>query len=171
MKILHIITSTNRGGAENHLLSLAGGQARSRGDDVCVIALSPGPDTLDPFFAAAGVDVRHIELKNKYFPYRCIGSLVREIRSFSPDIVHSHLLPANVVAGIAAKICGIPHIASKHNDESQIKKSIIWRYIHKYTSFLFDDSIICLSSYVLRACLETHLSIMKRFNSMLAMAI
>ena len=34
----------------------------------------------------------------------------------------------------------------------------------------FADGMVPLCSYV-RACLETHLSIMKRFNSMLAMAI
>ena len=111
MKVLHIITSTNRGGAESHLLSLAGGQARLAGDTVCVVSLSPGADELDAAFARAGVKVVHIPLKNKYAPFGCVLRTREFIRKFQPDVVHSHLLPANIVGGLAARLSGTAHVA------------------------------------------------------------
>lgn len=148
MRILHIITSTAKGGAENHLLSLAAGQTRLRGDKVRVASLSQGPDGLDESFAATGVEVTHVPLRSKYIPVACIATLVRLIRQFRPDVVHSHLLPANIVAGIAAACCNVPHVASKHNDEKQLESSILWRTVHSMTSRCCDDAVICLSAHV-----------------------
>lgn len=149
MKILHIITSTNRGGAESHLLSLASGQTRLAGNNVCVISLSPGADELDPAFASAGVRVVHIPLKNKYVPLGCILKTKAFIREFQPDVVHSHLLPANIVGGLAARLSGIAHVASKHNDEQQLNNRL-WRYVHATASARCDDAVICLSDHVAR---------------------
>lgn len=147
MKVLHIITSTNRGGAESHLLSLAGGQARLAGDTVCVVSLSPGADELDAAFARAGVKVVHIPLKNKYAPFGCVLRTREFIREFQPDVVHSHLLPANIVGGLAARLSGTAHVASKHNDEQQLNNHL-WRCVHAATSSWCDDAVICLSGHV-----------------------
>jgi glycosyltransferase involved in cell wall biosynthesis len=147
MHVVHVITSLERGGAELHLLSLAAGQRKLLDNKVTVISLSPGGE-LACRFMEAGVAVEYVELSNKFNPIRCLVKLSQKLRELSPDVVHSHLLPANIVAGACATLVGIPHVASKHNDERQLQSSLLWRWIHALASFFFDKRVICLSNSV-----------------------
>ena len=56
----------------------------------------------------------------------------------------------------------------KQRISKEERKQLLQEYYLHYKELIHDQGIEALN---LRACLETHLSIMKRFNSMLAMAI
>jgi glycosyltransferase involved in cell wall biosynthesis len=143
VKILHIITTIDRGGAENHLLSLIRGQIKYYNHEVDLVYLK-GDGGLRK-------ELYEIGVKNIYkldFSLKGIRNLYKIVKTNNYNIVHSHLLKANLIGGISSKIANISHIASKHNDEHQLRKNKLYKFIHKKVSDLCDDQIICLSNHV-----------------------
>ena len=45
---------------------------------------------------------------------RCVRALRREIKAFKPDIVHTHLWLADIVAGLALPRSGVRHVSHQH---------------------------------------------------------
>jgi glycosyltransferase involved in cell wall biosynthesis len=114
MRVLHVITSLARGGAENHLLQLAGGQAAA-GMTVAVAGLKE-PSTLAPAFAAKGVAPHALHL-SRYGDPRPVARLRRLVAAFRPDLVHAHLPPAELYARLALLGGETPLVITRHNDE------------------------------------------------------
>lgn len=114
MRVLHVITSLARGGAENHLLLLAGGQV-SAGHAVAVAGLKP-PAELAAAFAAAGVAPHALGLRVYGDPWP-VARLRALIRAFRPDIVHAHLPPAELYTRLALAGRREPLVITRHNDE------------------------------------------------------
>jgi glycosyltransferase involved in cell wall biosynthesis len=116
MRIVHVITSINRGGAENHLLDLALAQ-RSRGFKVFVFYLK-GDGYWRLKLESQGVKVFNLHLKfyGDIFPIFRLKALFSNIK---PDIVHAHMPPAEVYSYLSLAFCSSrPYfIISKHNDE------------------------------------------------------
>ncbi len=115
MKIFHVITTLNRGGAENHLFALVRGQI-SRGLQVEVAYLK-GDGYWKKELQQLGVAVHELEL-------RCYGDVwplirLRKLLSASnPDIVHVHMPPAELYTRVALIGHGSTTlIITKHNDE------------------------------------------------------
>lgn len=115
-RILHVITTINRGGAENHLVGLVRGQVE-QGLQVAVAYLKG-----DGYWAATlrelGVRVEAMELTyyGNPVPIRHLRSL---IRTWVPDIIHAHMPPAELYTRLAL-LCLHPApvmVISKHNDE------------------------------------------------------
>jgi glycosyltransferase involved in cell wall biosynthesis len=120
-KILHVITSTQVGGAENHLLSLTKGLQKDGWD--CSVAYLKGRPDLNAEYAAAGIPVRPLDLK----PWLDVGTLRRLvglIRQERPDIVHAHLFPAEVYATVALLVgrSRAKLVCTKHNDEDFLRR-------------------------------------------------
>lgn len=116
MKVLHVITSINRGGAENHLFDLVCGQ-RDAGHSVAVCALK-GNDYWRRSLTERGVRVENLGLK-RYGTVRPVFRLRRAIDGFKPDIVHAHMPPAELYTRLALLLARQqpPLVISKHNDE------------------------------------------------------
>lgn len=116
MKVLHVITSICRGGAENHLTVLAIEQAKQK-ISVTVAYLKSEPYWLNTLEKN---HVRVVSLDMGYYgdikPIIKLRSLIHKLQ---PDIVHAHLPPAEIytriaLLGISAK--KLPLIISKHNE-------------------------------------------------------
>jgi glycosyltransferase involved in cell wall biosynthesis len=158
MKICHVITTINRGGAENHLLDLALAQ-RALGLEVFVFYLK-GNGYWKLKFESAGVKVFNLHLKfyGDIFPIFRLKSLFRNIK---PDIVHAHMPPAEIYSFISLLLIkNKPRfIISKHNDErffdgsfsqtlarlvaSKSKKIIaISKAVNFYFTLIFDRNLI-----------------------------
>ena len=116
MNILHVITTINRGGAENHLLDLVKGQ-RADGKSVSVAYLRGGGYWAEAY-RAMGVEVHDLSLKY-YGQLAPLSKLRRVIRGSEFDIVHAHLPPAELYTRLALMGTGrsLPLVISKHNDE------------------------------------------------------
>jgi glycosyltransferase involved in cell wall biosynthesis len=114
MRVLHVITSIARGGAEHHLLMLAGGLA-ARGHQVSVAALKP-PAELAQAFHARGVATHALGLTRygELAPARRLRAL---IAAEQPDLVHAHLPPAELYARLALPGRATPLVITRHNDE------------------------------------------------------
>ena len=107
-KITHLITTIERGGAENQLLILASNQVK-QGLEVEVFYLKGIPE-LKSEFEKVGVRVNSV-LVNKSFIFQVVKFRKFIRNNFSP--VHSHLSQAELVAALACK--RNKFIISRHN--------------------------------------------------------
>lgn len=123
MKILHVLTTLDVGGAEMHVLKQVQGQV-ARGHSVRVAYLK-GEGTLTADFVAAGAEsVREVPA-GLGFPRR----LKPDLRWC--DLVHSHLLKADAMTAYAALLGGKrrAYISGKHNDEQVLRKPAV-SFVH-----------------------------------------
>ena len=107
-KILHVITTINRGGAENQLLILAKAQIRD-GFQVEVIFLKGEPE-LEMEFQGAGAKVNS-SLRG-YHPIYQVFALRRYLNDYT-GFVHAHLPRAELMAAFASH----EFVFSRHNAE------------------------------------------------------
>ena len=116
MKILHVITSINRGGAENHLIELAGFQ-KEAGHMVAVAYLKGNHYWKEKFYSD-GVLTFDLGL-NFYGDIQPLYRLWKTFNQFKPDFVHVHLPPAELYTWFFLLISRsrLPLLISKHNDE------------------------------------------------------
>jgi glycosyltransferase involved in cell wall biosynthesis len=121
VKILHVITTLDVGGAEMHLLAQVRGQT-ARGHHVSVAYLKGHGTLADDFRAAGAASVERIG-SGPLAPFR----LSRAMRG--RDIVHTHLLKADMLGAFTALITGRKRrlVASKHNDEQVLKRPLVSR--------------------------------------------
>lgn len=117
MKVLHVITTINRGGAENHLVELVHGQLAG-GLRVAVVYLK-GDGYWMAVLQEAGAEVTGLGL-SRYGELAPLWRLRRLLAGFAPDIVHAHMPPAELYVRLAllgSRGGGSPLVISKHNDE------------------------------------------------------
>lgn len=114
--ILHVITTINRGGAENHLAALVSEQVAS-GLKVTVAYLK-GDGYWAASFRDLGILVEPLGL-GRYGEVSPIKKLRALIRSAAPDIVHAHMPPAELYTRLALLFLypAPVMVISKHNDE------------------------------------------------------
>jgi len=137
MRILHVITTLDVGGAEMHLLSQVRGQTR-RGHAVRVAYLK-GAGRLRADFEQAGA-----EWVGRVGPLS--ARLLRHL-AWS-DVAHSHLLKADVAAALCATLRGRRRrlVSGKHNDEQVLKRPLV-SFVHGIVGNLPARTIV-LSDHV-----------------------
>lgn len=115
MRILHVITSINRGGAENHLVELVRGQ-RAGGHEVAVAYLK-GDGYWHGLLESLGCRVQALGLRY-YGDLRPLFALRWLIKAFAPEVLHAHMPPAELYTALARQgLARQPMVISKHNDE------------------------------------------------------
>ncbi|MDL1885004.1 hypothetical protein FBR01_15305, partial [Anaerolineae bacterium CFX8] len=136
MRVVHIIKATRVAGAENHLLALLAG-LRARRYDARLIVLVEPDKPMDSY--AAQLQARQIPVER--LPVRGdfdAGLLLRlraVLRALQPDIVHTHLIHADLFGGLAARLAGVRLvISSRHNDDAfrrrlpvKLLNRVLWR--------------------------------------------
>lgn len=113
MRVLHVIDSLNRGGAEVMLTAMAP-RFRTRGVTCDVIALLQRPSPLEAAFLGNGVSLRYTGIRRLYSP----GQVLALSKLFPGyDIIHVHLFPAQLWAVLAALRMRrrIPLVTTEHN--------------------------------------------------------
>ncbi len=118
MKVLHLHKVTGVSGSEAHLLALLPA-LRERGVDARFLGLDvPGTDAgrLYEHLDRLGVPHRSVRCGFDVSP-RMARDVVRAVRAEQPDLVHTHLVHADVYGGIAARVLGIRAISTRHNDD------------------------------------------------------
>ena len=118
--ILHIAKVSGISGAENHLLLLLPA-LRERGYDVRVLHLHENEPGAEEFAAAlreSEVPVEGVVLSRTVDP-GALRRIVATVRRAKPTLAHTHLVHADFYGGLAARLAGVPHIAStKHGFNS-----------------------------------------------------
>lgn len=147
LKVLHLITRLDYGGAQGNTLYTAGHLDRSR-FEVSVIA-GPG-GILD---AKAGPWLRHEPaLVREISPLKDLAALLnlrRRIKAASPDVVHTHSSKAGILGRLAAAWAGTPvvihtfHGFGFHPGQSFLKR---WFYILlERVCARFSDALVFVS--------------------------
>lgn len=147
LKVMQISTDTNIGGAGVWLLNFLKYYDREALDVTVVI---PENSALKERIEALGV--RYIEaegIADKSFSKEGISALKTIIGTEKPDVVHTH---ASLSARIAARICGIPVVNTRHCLEP--KKSGIKRAVYRMINNALSDRAVAVSKAVCKNLAE-----------------
>lgn len=135
IKILHVISDKNIGGAGRLLLNLLAESNRKKFEISVVLPLR---SLLSPRISKLGIKAIESDLSMR--------DLLKIIREKKPDIVHTH---AAAKARIAARLCGIYTVNTRHCAEDYKKTSPLYkRIIVRAFDALFTDSTIATADYV-----------------------
>jgi glycosyltransferase involved in cell wall biosynthesis len=117
VRVLHLTKVQGIGGAEQHLLQLLPA-LRARGIDARFLSLDAGQDA-ERFHRA--LDEREIPWERVHCGLdvspRLAAAVAQRVRATAPDLVHSHMVHADVYGSLAARRIGAPLVSTRHNDD------------------------------------------------------
>jgi glycosyltransferase involved in cell wall biosynthesis len=125
VKIVHVISGLSVGGAETQLAAVSRGLA-DRGHDVSIVCMGgPGQVSIDPRIALHYLGI----VKT---PFSIMVGFIRFCRLISqlrPDIVHSHMIHANLFSRLGRLFYGAGHtINSVHSIHETNSRAMEWAY-------------------------------------------
>lgn len=144
MKILYLITGLGMGGAERQVCDLADHFA-SQGDEVMIIYLT-GPAIVTPTHPS--IHIRGMAMaKTPWSLLSTYGRLRKLITAFAPDVLHSHMVHANLFARFLRFCTPIPRlICTAHSvNEGGALRMLLYR---------LTDPLADLSTNVSRKAVE-----------------
>ena len=89
IRVLEVLATLKRAGAERTAVTLAGGLDRARFECRVVSLYDAYPQGFEPLLAESGVPVYHLGKRSGFDP-RMYPRLARVMREFRPSIVHTH---------------------------------------------------------------------------------
>lgn len=113
MRIVHVQRAKGIAGSERHLLALLPALAELGHD---VVAVVPNVGDGERFVAdlrAQNLDVVPLPMRGHLDPL-LLANLIRIMRRVRPDVVHTHLVHADVHGQVAAAICRVPGVSTIH---------------------------------------------------------
>lgn len=143
--LVFIITSLAYGGAETQLVQLAG-RLKSRRWNVRVVSMIP-PQAFVEEFGKVGIPVHSLDMRRGVPDPRALFRLAAILRRERPQVVHSHMVHANLLARLARPIARVPVlVCTAHNIyEGGRLRELAYR---------FSDPLCDLTTQVSRAGLE-----------------
>lgn len=148
MRILHIITSLDMGGAQSMLVKLLSVTDRSRFEPV-VISLLDGGELADDV-RSLGIESLSLGMRRSVPSPLSLLDLARQIRRLRPDVVQSWMYHADLLALLAAAISGRPPVFwnIRHSNlnprDSKLGTRIVVR-LCAMLSYLGPRRILCVS--------------------------
>jgi glycosyltransferase involved in cell wall biosynthesis len=114
MRILFLSTSMGMGGADSQLL-VAAQDLQARGHEILVVSMTPlGPMGLRA--RASGIATESLEMRRGIPDPRALARLIRIVRAWQPDVIHSHMVHANLMARALQLAAPVPALISTiHN--------------------------------------------------------
>ncbi len=150
MEIAILTTGLAYGGAETQLVNLAI-SLKKRGWEVRVVAMLP-PQAFTEELKEAGIPLSTLNMRRGVADPRAVFRLVKILREWRPDIVHSHMVHANLLARVVRIFCKIPVlISTAHN----IDEGGRWREI----AYRLTDSLVDLTTNVSQAAVERYIRV------------
>jgi glycosyltransferase involved in cell wall biosynthesis len=118
VKVLHLHKLTGISGSEGHLLALLPA-LRASGIDARFLGLDvPGSDA--PRFYERldelGIPHGHVRCGPDLSP-RMARDVIRAVRAERPDLLHTHLVHADLYGAVAAAAARVPYVSTRHNDD------------------------------------------------------
>jgi glycosyltransferase involved in cell wall biosynthesis len=139
-----------QGGAEHQVALLASGLA-GRGWRVSVVSMRP-PEAHVEMLRQAGVVVESLGMRRRLPDPRGIQRLAHHIRRWRPDLVHSHMVHANLLARATRPFAPMPVlISTAHN----INEGPRWREL----AYRLTDSLADLTTNVSTAATEQYVRV------------
>lgn len=138
MRILFLSTSMGMGGADSQLLSAAK-ELQERGHEIFIVSMTAlGPMGLQG--RGMGLRVESLEMRRGIPDPRGLTRLARITRSWRPDVVHSHMVHANLMARALRLVAPVPALVSTiHNI---YEGGRLWMAGYRYSNGLVDQMTI-----------------------------
>jgi glycosyltransferase involved in cell wall biosynthesis len=138
MRILFLSTSMGMGGADSQLLAAAQ-ELHARGHHVLIVSLT----ALGPMGVRArslGLRTESLEMPRGIPDPRGMMRLIRLVRAWRPDVVHSHMVHANLMARALRLVAPVPALVSTiHNI---YEGGPVWMAAYRLTNGLVDHMTI-----------------------------
>jgi len=114
VRVLFLSTSMGMGGADQQLLSAAR-EMRSRGHEILIVSLTAlGPMGIEA--RTLGLRTESLDMARGMPDPRGLLRLVRLVRTWRPDVLHSHMVHANLMARVLRLLVRVPVVISTiHN--------------------------------------------------------
>jgi glycosyltransferase involved in cell wall biosynthesis len=146
LKVMMVSTSLGYGGADTQIVNIAR-MLRSRGWKVTVVSMIP-PAAHVGTLAGIGVPVYSLKMRSGVPDPRAVFRLADLIQQENPDVVHSHMVHANLLSRLTRLIARMPAlICTAHNTrESSRRGGPTWHkeLLYRLTDRLADQTtIIC----------------------------
>jgi glycosyltransferase involved in cell wall biosynthesis len=149
-RICHITKATGVAGSEKHLLMLLRGLDKAK-YQVKLALLAERDKPLDDYvlrLEEGGVQVKRVFIRGDIDPL-LVWRLYRLLREGNYDLVHTHLIHADLYGTLAAKLAGVPIIVStKHNDNA-FRRHPFYAFLDRLAS-KFAGKIIVVSDHLKR---------------------
>lgn len=135
MKILFLITGLGVGGAERQVCDLADKFAQ-KGHFVKIVSLVAkiGTGVLP---REQSVEVQYLDMSKSPFSFLSVCLKIKDIiKIFKPDVVHSHMFHANIMARVARLLVNFPKLVSTAHSKNEGGK--LRMLIYRLTNTLSD---------------------------------
>jgi glycosyltransferase involved in cell wall biosynthesis len=134
------------GGAEQHLLALLP-ELRARGVDARFVSLDAGDDSARMHRALdeRGVPWARVPTGLDVSP-RLAGGVLKAVRREAPDLLHTHMVHADVYGSVAAHALRVPFLSTRHNDD----RYLLGPFRHVDRAFMHGVSAIIAISDAVR---------------------
>lgn len=157
MRIIHLISSMDKGGAESHLASLT--RMQSENNEIIIIYFK-GNNYWKKKLKKKNIKIIRLNLKSKFILFQLFELLIKInkiLKKYNPRVVHSHLTMMELVGAILTKFNygNFKFIITKHLDSSffegsrgkkvPIKGLLIDKFIIKTA-----QKTICISKRVMK---------------------
>lgn len=122
-RVLYLVTSSGVGGAERQVHDLAA-EFSARGWAVAVVSMLP----VEPMLASlqeSGVSVTSLGMRKGVPDPRAVVALARLVRRWKPDVLHGHMVHANLLARISRPLAWTPILISTMHNQDEGSQ---WRY-------------------------------------------
>ncbi len=154
MRVIHIIKVTRISGAERHLLLLLSGLIQ-RGVDARLVVLVEPDKLMDDMLAEAreyDIQITRLVIRRDY-DLALLWKLRALLREQKPDLVHTHLVHADLFGFVAAKAAGVGRVISSRHNDDQFRYRPRWRKMHRRL-WRWADGGIAISDSIKRFAVE-----------------
>jgi len=145
IRVLQLIDTLGNGGAEALLVTFAAGLDRQR-FDLHLISLRQNTEKrLLGQVRALGVPVTQLHQRNAY-DIPALLEIVRYIRRHRIDIIHTHLLAADIMGRLAGWLTGHPVVSTIHNNRTDLDEEPRRRqWLERWTARLMTRRLVVVS--------------------------
>lgn len=146
MRVAHVHRVRGIGGSERHLLTLLPALAE-RGVDTVFVGLDDPAWSPHDFYGALHVPAMRIPSPRDADPVL----LTRLIRAIRADVVHTHLVHADLYGAIAGRIRGARVVSTKHNDDPF--RTGLFRFVERAIARM-EDRVIAITDALARFSID-----------------
>ena len=122
MNVLHVQKAKGIGGSERHLLELLPALAAEGGWQRMLVLTAPGAGAFVGALRGRGIEVDTYDAGSHLNPFTIAG-ISRAIRRHRPDLVHTHLVHADVYGQAAAKASRVPAVSTFHSVDPHYRRA------------------------------------------------
>ena len=151
VKIVHIITGLNNGGAEGVLYRLVTNDKEN--EHIVISMMDAGK--YGPLLIASGIQVICLEMEGGRFSLSSVIQLYKKIKLIKPDLVQTWMYHADLVGGLVARLAGVKRVIwnirhSNFDKKNTKKKTILIASLCGRLSSSIPEKIVCCAESAIK---------------------